>query len=361
MLLKRAQDFIDGGANVLSFCSLLLDRIQEKGANGLAAAQLLFESDYSGYTFKQELKLIAASSLLVWGEAGVRALGEGARRSDSFTTYWLCSMLLASVAAGRRLPSFFAPRDAKLKSTIEDSLASQPNLPEHCRAQLVSLVLSIDAEDDVAHYIGTAISNFGMSDALAAREVFAALSARWLAVSTPVLQRYEAMIRNTPDSEPKFQEFLTQHPQLLDPMVVTVWPQPNLFGAKFPDFVLRRIDDSYLIIEIETPAKRLITKDGNISSLAVHAERQVTDYQSYLGQRPIEVRASFPNFQEADCLVVCGLENKLSPKQKNALRDVNRTRHRVRLVGFDWLAERARSIAQNVTKHAAQISTVRLS
>jgi len=38
-------------------------------------------------------------------------------------------------------------------------------------------------------------------------------------------------------------------------MAVQIWPQPNVLGSKFPDFVVRRADDSYIVVEIETPAK----------------------------------------------------------------------------------------------------------
>jgi hypothetical protein len=51
-----------------------------------------------------------------------------------------------------------------------------------------------------------------------------------------------------------------------------------------------------------------------------------------------DVRLHFPNFDDPDCLVVTGLERVLNPRQKTVLRDANRHRHRLRIIGFDWLA-----------------------
>jgi hypothetical protein len=44
-----------------------------------------------------------------------------------------------------------------------------------------------------------------------------------------------------------------------------------------------------------------------------------------------------------------GIERRLAENQKAVLGDANR--HPLRIVGFDWLANRARIIAANVTLH----------
>jgi hypothetical protein len=77
-------------------------------------------------------------------------------------------------------------------------------------------------------------------------------------------------------------------------MAVQVWPQPNLFGFRFPDFVVRRADDSYLVVEIEKPSKALVTAGGQLSADVTHAEQQTTDYRSYLMQHFADMRLHFP-------------------------------------------------------------------
>jgi hypothetical protein len=240
------------------------------------------------------------------------------------------------------------------------SRASTPQLAEFCRARLVELILSFESDDDVAFRVGSGFSNLTFSEVPAAKELFAALSARWLAVSSPILAQYEALILDQPDSEPAFQRFLTDHPQLLDPMAVQVWPQPDLFGFRFPDFVIRRADNSYVVVEIERPSKALVTASGHLSADVTHAEQQVVDYRSYLIQRFGDARQHFPNFDDPDCMVVIGLEQPLDSRQRAVLRDANRHRHRLRIAGFDWLADRARTVASNITRQHIEVVNLRI-
>jgi hypothetical protein len=268
--------------------------------------------------------------------------------------------LLSSIAAGSALRPLSFMRDVELAAKIEAARAATPQLAELCRAHLIDFILSIEDEDDVAFRVGSSISCLTWSEVPAAKELFAALSARWLAVSKPILDRYERLIIDQPDNEPVFQTFLTEHPQLLEPMAVQIWPQPDLFGSRFPDFVVRRADDSYVVVEIERPSKSLVTAGGHLSADVTHAEQQATDYRSYLMQRFADARFHFPNFDDPDCLVVTGLERSLDPRQRAVLRDANRHRHRLRIVGFDWLADRARAVASNITRQHVEIVTLRM-
>jgi len=357
VLRERVEDFIANGSDPAELDRLLNECVADGTLEGLACARRLYESDYGGLTFNWELKAPAASALVVWGQTGIEALVEGAQRHPTYKNISLCAQLLASLAAGNALPPLSFVRERALAEKIERSRSAQSGLAEFCRARLVDLVLSIESDEDVAHRIAGAISNLSTSEiaAAAARELFAALSARWLAVSKPVLERYEALIREAPNNEPAFQRFLTERPQLLDPMTVQVWPRPNLFGFRFPDFVVRRADDSYIVIEIESPSKPLATMAGQLSADVTHAEQQATDYRSYLMQHFADARVHFPRFEEPDCLIVIGLERILEERQKAALRDANRNRHRLRIVGFDWLADRARTVAANITRHHIEV------
>jgi hypothetical protein len=142
---------------------------------------------------------------------------------------------------------------------------------------------------------------------------------------------------------------LIKHPQILDPMAQQVWSQPDFHGAHEPDFVIRRADNSYLIVEIETPGKQLMTQAAQLSADATHAEKQATDYREFLDERLSETRRHFPEYSSAECLAVIGLESSLVGSQRRSLANANAGRHKVRISGFDWLAKRARSIIENVS------------
>ncbi|MGE5785713.1 MAG: Shedu anti-phage system protein SduA domain-containing protein, partial [Myxococcales bacterium] len=191
-------------------------------------------------------------------------------------------------------------------------------------------------------------------------ELFEVYAIRLLAVGEPVLRDFESLLKSCPTEEPRFQDFLTNHPQLLDPMAVQVWPQPSLWGAREPDFVVRRSDDTYLVIEIECPSKLLLTSAGQLSADTSHAVNQVLDYADRLTQRQELIVGVFPRFRAPDCLVVNGLEGPLTPEQKRMLVLENAHRRGVRIVGFDWLVSRARAIMTGYVNHDVTVSKARL-
>lgn len=360
MLRNRVEDFIARRAGSEELHQILNECVQDGTVEGLACVRRLFEDMYGGYTFNFELKAPAACTLMVWGEAGVQSLVDATRVNPTSKNVSLCLQLLSSLAAGTRPPTLVFVRVPELAGRIELACAPSAGLAEECRRQLVELVLSFDSDEDVASYVGSRFSAFWGEDSVsAAKELFAALSARWISVSKPVLEQYERLIVQQGDSEPAFQRFLTEHPLLLDPMAAQVWTQPSLFGSRLPDFVVRRADDSYTVVEIERPSKPLVTGGGQLSADVTHAEQQAADYRSYLMQHFGDAQRHFPNFDDPDCLVVIGLERTLDLRQKAALKDANRHRHRLRIVGFDWLAERAR-VAGNLTRHRVQVTGLRM-
>ncbi len=131
-------------------------------------------------------------------------------------------------------------------------------------------------------------------------------------------------------------------------MTVEVWSQPDFHGALEPDFVIRRAGDSYLVVEIERPAKMLMTGNGRVSQLASHAEAQALEYAEFLSARIAEAETYFPNYRNADCLTVVGLERGLSKEQAVALSRANSRKLNSRIVGFDWLLNRARTVVSNI-------------
>ena len=180
------------------------------------------------------------------------------------------------------------------------------------------------------------------------QQLVAAIGTKWLRFGPPALDQYAQMLKERANDEPAFQAFFCSFPQLLDPMAIQAWSQPDFHGAAEPDFVIRRADDSYLVVEIECPGKMLLTKGGLLSRDSVHAEKQALDYESFLSERISEAQVHFPNYRRADCLAVIGLETLLTAEQRQNLDRANSRRQNLKIVGFDWLLERARTVISNV-------------
>lgn len=355
-LLDRATRFIKTGDE--SEAEILQKCVDDGGAQALSAVQLLAEDMYGGMTYNIELKAPAASCLLTFGERGLDALVESATRSPTTKNVSLCLSNLASTAAGVA-PSLFL-RDQSLIAKITQAVQT-PLLREAARSRLREYVLNIEDEEDAIGAVGSQLLSASLIPTIGpARELISALAIRHLAISRPVLKQYEELLARAKDDERALQAFFERHPQLLDPMAAAVWAKPNLAGAREPDFLIRRSDDTYLIVEIETPGKLLVTKENQLSAFATHAVAQISDYREFLLQRPQTISAHLPRFSDPEGLVVIGLEGRLSTLESAALDRDNRSRTRLRIVGFDWIARRAEAVARNVIETQITVESIRI-
>jgi hypothetical protein len=350
-LTDRAEAYIRNPESAASLVEIVLQAVENRNGDGLFAVRRLFEDMYGGELFNSEIKWITAPCLVCWGALGVNALVEATLAAPEVKNLMACSRVLASVASGGKTPFTYGVLPDQLKVEVEKQ-ALRPEVQEACRSGLSRLLLNL-RDDDLALNLSSIMNGLAMETSDVVRQVFSALSGRWLAIGDEVLRDYEELLVNRPSDEPAFQSFLTVYPQLIDPLAVEVWPLPDLHGAKQPDFVVRRFDDSYLVAEIECPAKILVTQDGHLSAKVTQAENQVIGYRTFLRRRHLEAQRVFPHIEEPEGLVIVGLERNLSGNQRQVLANANAHKHGLRIVGFDYLASRARAVTRNAVSASA--------
>ena len=130
--------------------------------------------------------------------------------------------------------AFFARLNGKI-----DAAAIKPAARHALRLLIMSL-----PTDDLLLPLSQSFMHLqlGMNDVTP--ELVAAISTKWLRFGPPVLETYEKMLVEKAGDEPAFQGFFCEYPQLLDPMAIQVWSQPDFHGALEADFVIRRADDT---------------------------------------------------------------------------------------------------------------------
>jgi hypothetical protein len=314
----------------------------------LRAVQMLFEDMYGGHTFNTEMKAPAAWCLVRWGEAGLEALLEAAYRTSTFKNHMLTLEVLATLASRQGVPErFWRVPDSLTKRIIECSSGMEA-LPQLAGQQLRRYMLSFEDDQDLLLPLGTQFQTAAVMNPEVVGALVQAMAGRWLAVRTSTLEAFDALIKEHPGDESTFQAFFENHPLMIDPIAFEVYPQPSIHGAKEPDFLVRRADNTFVVVEIETPGKLLMTRSNKLSAEATHAVAQVTDYADFLRDRAATIRQNLPSFRQPEGLVVIGLEDGLTEVQARALRLDNESRHNVKVVGFDWIAKRARSTFENI-------------
>lgn len=362
MLELEVNDFIENGANPQTLNSFLHRCMDDGGTKAMSYVSRLFEDDYGGMTYKWELKEPAGFTLLYWQQAGLDELARAAAQSPRSSNTNIAFDILSSAASGEFSTMLYDQWWGDLKTRVTTSGAFSTEMQHHARRTLVELVLGARDEDDLMLSLASVFQRHSLkTDGLkAAKHLVQAVASRWFAVGDRTLQEYQDLIETFSDDEPRFQTFFEANPQFLDPMAVEVWPEPNLFGSRKPDFVVKRSDGSYLVVEIECPSKAIITRAGQPSADVTHAEHQATDYRRYMLGHIQNVKDVFPGFSEPDCLVIVGLEGALSNDQKAALASLNDARHRLKVVGFDWILHRAKKISENVAEHGVVVSVTRM-
>lgn len=358
-LIDQAKTFIIEG-HPKELWPLLHECVSSKSPEALVAVKMLARDMYDGITFNFELKAPAAHCLIAWDKDGLKTLVENVAEEPSSKNYSLAFNILAAVASGNPPASAAIwVKDPELLELLRSSI-NLTELKSVAKMYLNQLVMSITDPDDIARHFGSSLSKMSILEPNAIKPLFQAFSLRWTAVGIPQITEFEKLLLNSPTEEKALHSFLERNPLFLDPLALRVWSKPDLHGKKEPDFVVQRADNTYLVIEIETPAKTLVTAQDQISAETTHAITQVLEYKEFLIERFAATAAIFPHFSTPEGLVVIGREDSLTPSQYATLRRENENRPNIRIMGFDALAERAHAITRNVIEAPIVVDSARL-
>ena len=347
-LIDRANRFIQADQH-RGLSPLLAECVAAGNGEGLLAVKLLARDAYGDSSMSLFAKAPAACCLLAWKWDGLDALVEvGLDESDSGN--FSLALQLLSCAAGGQEPQMIRSwlKDGQLFEAVSRSVGDWTDLASAARSHLHDLVLSTENDSQLALWGGTSLSSLSLRDSHAASILTHALALRSIAVGPSILAHYDRLMAEADNDEPSFQLFFETHPLLLDPRAFQVWRKPDFHGKLEPDFLIRTYDNNYVVVEIETPAKRLVTQSGQLSADTTHAINQVLAYQDYLRSHISAAKEAFPHFTTSTGLVVVGRESLLNAKQESVLRRENQSRHEIRIAGFDTLAETANAVTQNV-------------
>ena len=359
-LVDRARQLIAGGGPAklspllpAEFSTLLVDCVAAGNRDGLLATQLLSCDMYGGNPYNLSFKAPAAYCLLAWRRDGLQALIENALEKPTSKNVSLAFRLLASTAEGQPSQSVgWFLSDSQVPEAVSRAVSNWDDLRLEARSHLHELVLSLKDDVHASISAGAALTLLAVQDQGAVNNLIHAFALRSIAVGPRILGAYRDLLVAATD-EPSFQNFFEEHPLFLDPRAFQVWGRPDFHGKLEPDFIIRTYDGRYVIVEIETPTKLMVTQQRQLSADTSHAISQVLQYQDYLLTHFASATATFPEFTRPSGLVVIGLESSLNVEQKAALRSENLSRSDVRIVGFDALADAANVVTRNVIQGIA--------
>lgn len=176
------------------------------------------------------------------------------------------------------------------------------------------------------------------------------LDARLL-LNESLLREYRALLDSAPEREQQLHDFLIQNPVFLDPLAVEIRNKHALGDDFKTDFVIRRFNDEYLLVEIEKSVDQLFTEEGHLTAKVTHAVGQVLDFQTWIAENIAYARTKLPTIGRPEGLVVIGRSSHLDERRKRKLEEENFSRRgHVRIVTFDDLHVRADAVYQNMLR-----------
>lgn len=350
-ITTRVNEFIEGHGDMSYMDSLLAELIKIKNQEALSLVIRMVENDYGGITLKGNFQTFACIATVFWGKAGIEALSNMAVKNASYRNLLNVPYFLAHVAANKIESYHYYQYNTGrkiLKNKDIITIASDEEVILSAREGLVEIVRAVEQDDMFPTGMITSLQF--PTEPLVQQTYFAALVTRWFHFSKGGISEYLNLIREN-HLEEVYHSYIKSNDNILEPFATKIWSKPK-FGEKLiPDFLIQSIDDSYTVVEIEKPTLNIITKAGNLSAEATHAKKQVLDYQDWLIRNHLYAKEQYPNISKPFGLVVIGLEENLNAEQKEQLRKENEsTAGNVKIVGFDWLYNRAKSSFDNMIK-----------
>jgi hypothetical protein len=161
---------------------------------------------------------------------------------------------------------------------------------------------------------------------------------------------FDTLIKSDPKEE-DVQQYLTENPSLLSQSAVSIRPKVELGSEYITDFVIERVEQEYVLVEIERPSNMLFTRQGDPRSRLTHAQRQVEDWLDWVSDNKGYARRHIlPDINEPEGMIIIGLRSRLDKQGKKALTRKNRELTRIRILTFDDLISEAKNFLSNLQR-----------
>jgi Domain of unknown function (DUF4263) len=172
---------------------------------------------------------------------------------------------------------------------------------------------------------------------------------------------YQELLAGKKTTETDLQHFLEQNPWLLGLEYARVRPRQQILRGTV-DFLLERFDGFCDLLELKSPNDGIVvsSKQGDgpppasayaLSAKLAEALAQVHVYRDALREDQIaEKYFGLQHTADPQIIVVIGNARRLSAPERRVLIELNRSLHRVEVLPYDVLGERAEAVLRNVRR-----------
>jgi hypothetical protein len=163
-----------------------------------------------------------------------------------------------------------------------------------------------------------------------------------------LLKEFKSLVESD-EREEVYQQFLEANPVFLDPLAAAVTPKQRLGAEYVTDFVLKRLDNVHIAVEIEKPSDPVFTKAHDFSSEFFHAIGQVVGFQSWCASNVAYAQKLMPGISPpVGGILVIGRRSVLSTTEAEHLLTYSKSQTLIEIFTYDDLLTRATSIYANI-------------
>lgn len=314
---------------------------------------LLWKKDLS--IFKHYVGEMICYYLVDLGSSGIEAMASRIQRTDSvsYASAILRSLLFVSQGmppTAYSVPALnFDPQNFRINISSEQKRLAKDLLTD--------FVLNAPNDEDAFFYLMHFLNQTSML-ALERRKdinfdmpsvIFGIISDATIKISLQLIKDFEELIRGDYNEE-IYQTFLQLHPIFIDPLASIVIAKQSLGRELVTDFVIKRLDNEYITVEIEKPQDDIFTRGNNFTAKFTHAFGQVLDFHEWIDSHGEYARSLMPNIYTPKGVLVIGRRENLTPIQNAKLKRFIINSKSIEVYTFDDLLNKAKNLYANISR-----------
>jgi hypothetical protein len=168
-------------------------------------------------------------------------------------------------------------------------------------------------------------------------------------ITRRLITSFENLISENRNEE-EYQRFLTNHPVFIDPLASEVIPKQKLGLEHITDFVVRRLDNEYILVEIEKPQDAIFTGGNDLTAKFTHAYGQVLDFQEWVDAHGEYARSFLPDIYSPKGILVIGMRSELNTEQIAKLKRFSINSRSIDIYTYDDLIKKSKDLIENIYK-----------
>lgn len=343
--VKKVEEFLKQPLDtIIEYCNALANNPTPENVEALKSFLLVKDSHFIR---KFIIPRYIARLFVYLGKQGLEVLEEVVRQQGSviYTNAILCTIHAASQGKLLDIPEIDKDRDVVMKPEITDETS------RFARETLINIVTESFSDEELFFHFNEFVHIDSLNVAFEKginKSLFEIISKSIIKLNERILREFESLI-NAHRNEETYQEFLKNNPSLIDPLAFDVFNKVRLGIEHTTDFVIRRLDDEYILVEIEKPSSKIFTQQNDFTAVFTHAMGQVLDFQEWVEGNIAYAEKLLPHISSPQGLLIIGMKRDLSPEQVKKLKRFNiNTRGRLSVITFDELLEQGRKYLENL-------------